>query len=196
VPRRQRLHPEARRSQLLDVGERLFVSKPYEKVLMEDVAKQAGVSRALMYRYFPNKADFFAAVFRRDSARLVEVSAIDPGRPLAEQVLAGLDAHLDYFASHKNNILTANRGALAGDPTIQAIISEQLLCLRDQMLAGLDGGTPAPTVLSVALDGWLAFVRAVCVDWLADGGLTRDEVRDLCFKGFTGILAALNVKIR
>lgn len=185
---RRRLAPEERRDQLLDVGAELFVDLPYEQVLMEDVALRAGVSRALMYHYFPSKGAFFAAIFKRDSDRLLAASAFDAGLPLADQVLAGLDAHLDYFAAHKKNILTANRGALSGDPAVQTIISDQLTTLRERMLENLGQQGHDRDVSSLALDGWLAFVRAVCVEWLEGADVSRDEVRALCFRTLAGVV--------
>jgi AcrR family transcriptional regulator len=181
--------PRQRRDQLLDVGAVMFTECPYEDVLMEDIAAQAGVSRALVYRYFPGKRDLFAAIFQRDSERLLAASEIDAGLSLAEQVLAGLDAHLDYFVAHKHNILTANRGALAGDPTVQAIITSELATLRNRMLDAIGERGHARKVASVALHGWLAFVRAVCVDWLQNPELSRAEVRELCFRTLAGLFA-------
>jgi AcrR family transcriptional regulator len=185
----RRLTPERRRDQLLDVGAEMFTEHPYEDVLMEDVAARAGVSRGLVYRYFPGKRDFFAAIFKRDSVRLLAASEIDAGLPMADQVLAGLEAHLDYFVAHEHNILTANRGALSGDPTVQAIISDELATLRDRMLDALGQQGHPRQVASVALHGWLAFVRAVCVEWLQRPQLSRVEVRDLCFRTLAGIFA-------
>jgi AcrR family transcriptional regulator len=183
------LTPEKRREELLDMGAEMFTDRPYEDVLMEDVAGRAGVSRGLMYHYFPSKREFFAAIFKRDSDRLLAASEVDLGLPLSVQVLAGLDAHLDYFAAHKQNIMTANRGALAGDPTVQAIISDQLATLRDRMLDHLGPQGHGRQLTSVALDGWLAFVRAVCLEWLEHTALSREEVRDLCFRTLAGIFS-------
>ena len=187
--RRRRLTPQQRRNQLLDVGAAMFVAHTYEEVRMEDVAAQAGVSRALMYRYFPTKRDFFAAIFKADSERLLAASEFGTDVPIAEQIVAGLNAHLDYFSAHKHNILTANRGALAGDPTVQAIISDQLVTIRNRMLDLMGQGGHSRQVASAALDGWLAFVRAVCVDWLQADQLSRNEVLDLCLRALGGILA-------
>ena len=131
-------------------------------------AANAGISRALVYRYFPTKRDLFAAVYRRASERLLAASELVPGLTLAEQVLAGLDAHFDFFVENERTVLVANRGALAGDPAIEGIISEELAELRRRMLdaGGLHGRERVRA--SIALSGWLAFVRAVCVEWLAD----------------------------
>ncbi len=108
---------------------------------MEQVAAAAGVSRALMYRYFSSKGDFFAAIFQRASERLLQASEGAGTQSLSEAVEAGLDAHFDYFEANARTILVANRGALSGDPTVQGIISAELGVLRQRMLdlTGLTG---------------------------------------------------------
>jgi AcrR family transcriptional regulator len=186
----RRLAPEARRDQIVDVGAKQFATQPYERVRMADVAAVAGISRALVYRYFPTKRDLFAAVYQRASERLLEASEFDPSVALAEQVVAGLDAHFDFFIENARTVLVANRGALAGDPMIEGIISEELAQLRKRMLdaSGLLGR--ARVRASTALYGWLAFVRAVCVEWLAqpDQVLSREEVRDMCMSALVSAL--------
>lgn len=189
----RRLPPDRRRDELLDVGADLFTEQPYENVLMADIAARAGVSRGLLYRYFPGKRDLFAAIFRRDSERLLAASPIDAGLPIDRQVLAGLDAHLDYFTTHRHNILTANRGALAGDPMVQVIITNELAVLRNRLLDALAPHGHRREVAAVALHGWLAFVRAVCVEWLQGSDLSRDEIRDLCFRTLAGMFPAGSV---
>jgi AcrR family transcriptional regulator len=180
----RRLAPEVRREQIVDIGAKQFATQPYARVRMADVATQAGISRALVYRYFPTKRDLFAAVYRRASERLLEASEQVPSMALAEQIRAGLEAHLDFFLENARTVLVANRGALAGDPMIEGIISEELAELRRLMLdaGGLAGH--ARVQASTALYGWLAFVRAVCVEWLAspDRALSREEVGDMCMR--------------
>ena len=99
-----------------------------------------------------------------------------------EQVLAGLDAHLDFFEDNARTVLVANRGELAGDPVIQAIITDELAELRLAMLEAMGTKGRARTRASTALYGWLSFVRSVCVDWLDGAILTRQEVRDMCLR--------------
>lgn len=87
---------------------------------------------------------------------------------------SGLDAHLDYFVGNARTVLVANRGALAGDPRLlQGIISEELSVIRQRILdaSGFHGRRRA--VASVALAGWLSFVRTVGVEWLAQQTFTR-----------------------
>ncbi|MEU9101381.1 TetR/AcrR family transcriptional regulator [Streptomyces sp. NPDC048361] len=187
---RRRLSPDERRAQLLDVGARLFAAKPYHDVLMEDIAQQAAISRALLYRYFPNKSALFAAIFQQASRRLLDGTRIDPAGSLLEQLSAGLDLHFDYFAANKNTVLAANR-VLAGDPVIQAIITDELAELSRRVLdaTGLDGA--ARDRVSVALTSWLVFVRALCVEWLTSAPCTRAELHAMSIGALRGALGAV-----
>lgn len=179
---RRRLVPDERRSQLLDVGAQEFAARAYEDVRMADVAARAGVSRGLVYRYFPAKRDLFAAIYRRASDRLLESTELASNAPMAEQVVAGLDAHLDFFVANARTVLVANRGALAGDPAIQGIISEELATIRQRMLDATRLQGHERAVASAALAGWLSFVRTACVEWLAQENFSRDELRDMCLR--------------
>jgi AcrR family transcriptional regulator len=189
-----RLTPAGRRAQLLAVGARAFAEQPFEQVRMDELAERAGVSRALLYQHFASKRELFAEVYRSAADGLLERSVIDPGLPLAEQVLAGLDAHLDYFAANRNAVIAANRD-LAGDPTIQAIISDELAELRRRLLDGAGLTGPTRATVSSLVAAWLVFVRIACVDWLADGTCTRDELRDACAGALFGALGPF-VEIR
>src|SRR5664279_500837 len=162
VPRR-RLTREERRRDLIEVGAQLFAANAYDDVLMEDVADRAGVSRALLYRHFPSKRDLFGAVYELAAEQLVAATELDDTRPLTEQVAAGLDAHIDYFIANRNTVVAANR-VLAGDPTIQAIISDELAVIRARLVDAI--GVERRDAVSSVLMSWLVFVRVLCVEWL------------------------------
>jgi AcrR family transcriptional regulator len=188
VTARTRLEPELRRQQLLEVAAHKFAAQPYQDVSMSGIAAEAGVSRALLYRYYPTKRDLFGGVYQAAADRLVEASAGPPDGSITARVLAGLDAHFDFFETNARTVLVANRGELAGDPVIEAIITDELANLRRSILdtMGLDGHRRF--VASTALYGWLTFVRAVCVEWLVERKLTRAEVRDMCLRTLVATL--------
>ncbi|MBF6316578.1 TetR/AcrR family transcriptional regulator [Nocardia cyriacigeorgica] len=187
---RRRLAPEQRRRLLVDAGARLFAERPYDAVLMEDVATAAGVSRALLYRHFPTKRELFAAVYEQASADLLVATELDPARPFAEQLAAGLDAHFDYFEANAHSVIAANR-VLATDPTIQAIISGELGELRRRMLdvLGVDGQLREAT--SAVLMSWLTYVRVLTIDWLDNSSLTREQMRQVSVGALLGALEPL-----
>ncbi|WKU49071.1 helix-turn-helix domain-containing protein [Streptomyces sp. VNUA116] len=191
MPPRQRLTPADRRAQLLAVGARLFAARPYEEVLMEDIAAQAGVSRALLYRHFPGKRELFAAIYQQAADQLLAKSRFDAAGSLVEQLIEGMDAHLDYFIANRNTILAGNR-VLAGDPVIQTIIANELDVIRTRLLSVLPlTDATAREAVSQVLKSWLVFVRVLVVDWLADETCTRTELRDVCVGSVLGAIRPL-----
>ncbi|MEV4738912.1 helix-turn-helix domain-containing protein [Streptomyces sp. NPDC049555] len=187
---RSRLTPAARRHQLLTVAAQLFAARPYDDVLMEDVAQRAAVSRALLYRHFPSKRDLFAAVYRQAADRLLDATPIDRSLPLIPQVRAGLDAHIDYFADNRHTVLAANR-TLAGDPVIQAVVLGEMTVLSERLAGAAAFAAVPPELMSAVLMSWLAFVRALCVEWLTRRMCSREELRETCLGALTGALAPL-----
>lgn len=189
---RRRLAPDQRRNQLLGIGAELFAALPYDEVLMEDVAARAGVSRALLYRHFPGKRDLLAAVYQRAADDLLDATELDPAVPLAEQVAAGLEVHIDYFAANRHTVLAANR-TLAGDPVIQAIITGELTELRKRVLVATGVTGHDRDVLEAILTSWLTFVRVLCVAWLSDLDIDRARLRDICLDALLGATRSLGL---
>lgn len=186
MPRR-RLSPDERRRVLLDAGAKLFADRPYGTVLMEDVAAEAGVSRALLYRHFPSKRDLFAAVYQLASEQLLVATTFDAEAPLVDQLAAGLDTHFDYFEANANSVLAANR-VLATDPSIQAIIAGELGELRERVLDALRLEGPPRATVSAILTSWLTFVRVLTVEWLEHGTPTRAQMREIALGALLGAL--------
>ncbi|WEB45221.1 TetR/AcrR family transcriptional regulator [Streptomyces yunnanensis] len=188
---RQRLSPADRRAQLLTVGAQLFAARPYDEVLMEDVAKEAGVSRALLYRHFPSKHALFAVVYQQAADQLLADTRLDPADSLVEQLIQGMDVHLDYFIANRQAVLAVNR-VLAGDPVIQSIMTNELDALRTRLLAVVPlARESAREAVSAVLKSWLVFVQVLCVDWLTRETCTRTELRDSCIGALLGALRPL-----
>ncbi|MEI5101149.1 helix-turn-helix domain-containing protein [Streptomyces sp. PmtG] len=191
---RRRLSTEERKEQLLTVGARLFAQHPYDDVWIERVAEIAGVSRGLLYHYFPTKRDFFAAVVRRESLRMLRLTAAEPGLPIRAQISTGLDAFLGYVESHAEGFRAFHRAEAAGDPAVRAVYREGLAAHERQILAALAADPETarladdPPALRLAVRGWLAFLVAVCLEWLETREPSRDQVRDLCARALLGAI--------
>jgi|SRR5690606_35742127 len=192
---RRRLSTEERREQLLSVGARLFSEKPYDEVWIEQVAEIAGVSRGLLYHYFPTKRDFFAAVVERESERMLRMTAAVPGVPVRDQLAANLDVYLAHAAEHAHGYRAFHRAEAAGDQVVRRAYRRALAAQERQILAALAADPefgPAfqerPEV-RLAVRGWLAFTTAVCLEWLRGSELSREQVRDLCARALLKVLA-------
>ena len=154
-----------------------------------DLAEHGGISRALLYRHFPSKRDLFAAIYQQAADNLLAQSTVVGSEPIADQVVAGLDAHIDYFVANRNTVLAANR-TLAGDPVIAAIIEGELDELRNRMLAAIGLEDPARQMMSSVLMSWLVFVRVLSVEWLTNESFSRTQLRDTCVGALFGALGA------
>lgn len=192
---RRRLSTGERREQLLSVGARLFSENPYDEVWIEQVAEIAGVSRGLLYHYFPTKRDFFAAVVERESERMLRLTAAVPGIPVREQLTAGLDTYLEYVEAHAHGYRAFHRADAAGDQAVRRVYRQALAAQERQILAALAADPEFGPVdgeradVRLAVRGWLAFTTAVCLEWLRERQLTRHQVRDLCARALLGVVS-------
>ncbi|MDC0765444.1 TetR/AcrR family transcriptional regulator [Streptomyces sp. HD] len=191
---RRRLSTEERREQLLAVGARLFSESPYDDVWIEQVAEIAGVSRGLLYHYFPTKRDFFAAVVERESERMLRMTAAVPGVPVREQLSAGLDTFLEYVQDHAHGYRAFHRADAAGDQAVRKVYQRALAAQEEQILAAMAADPEFGPVFEgrrdvrIAVRGWLAFTTAVCLEWLRGSELSREQVRDLCARALLGVV--------
>ena len=182
------MKPEQRREQLLDIGAALFAEKPYEEVLLKDIVARAGVSRHLLYHYFSSKRDLYVAIFQRASSRFLAGVSLDPHLQLTEQILAGLEAHIQSFVDHPFEAVTINRGALSDDPAIQAIVAEELNVVGQRLINQLVAEGCHRDASEIAVEGWLAFVRAACVKWIQSENISRADLTEMCLRALDCVL--------
>jgi AcrR family transcriptional regulator len=191
---RRRLSTGERREQLLSVGARLFARSPYEDVSIEEVAEIAGVSRGLLYHYFPTKKDFFAAVVECESSRMLRLTAAVPGVPVQEQLTSGLDRFLEYVEIHAQGFRAFHRAEAAGEPVVRKVYRDGRAAQERQILDVLAADPQLAPVardlpmLRIAVRGWLSFMVTVCLEWLDEPGMPRDHVRDLCARALLGAI--------
>lgn len=97
---------EERREQLLEVAERLFLSKGYEKTAVSDIVREAGVAQGTFYCHFKTKEDILVAVVRRTATAEVEgrIQAVVGNENLSyTERLHGLVAAVFEFVSAKRD---------------------------------------------------------------------------------------------
>lgn len=164
----------------MDAGATAFNETPFDGVVMEDVARRANVSRALVYHYFPTKRDLFAAIWRRAHERLRADEASYDGRPLRDVVIELLTRHLEFYRTHAPLVMIANRSAIASDPAVREPIADGMRILGDRILDSADATGHERDLAATALTGWIAFVREVTVEWLVQEDTSQDEVVAMC----------------
>lgn len=185
---RRRLSPEDRRKELLTLGAEVFGQRPYDEVRIDEIAERAGVSRALMYHYFPDKRAFFAAVVRAEGERLFAATNTppEPGQSLFEQLRNGVMAYLRYDELHPHGAWAAYMGMGRADPVLRGIEDVDNDRQANRILSRLAeaAGTPLSADLQrnvrATVYGWLAFTFELCRQRVLDPSLDADFIADSC----------------
>src|ERR687895_2895618 len=86
VPAYQRLAVDERRRRLLELGKDLFTRHTYAELSMAAIAKEAGISKALLYHYFPSKQAYFVATLEQQAEELAKRLEVDSDLPPAAQL--------------------------------------------------------------------------------------------------------------
>jgi AcrR family transcriptional regulator len=188
---RTRLDPELRREQLLNLGAELFATQPYERVHIERVAETAGVSRGLLYHYFPTKRAFFAALVERSVTRLLAATTPDPALSPLEQLRHGIDAYLAHGRANSHAVRALHQGSASADPEVVAIIESSNRAHERRILAALERGENPHPLVVIVVRGWLLFMRTACLEWLDRPEVRLDELREVCVAALVGALDGL-----
>lgn len=187
---RTRLSPEDRRAQLLALGARLFADQPYEDVHIEQVADMAQVSRGLLYRYFPSKRAFFAALVEIAATQLGSATTPQPGLSPYAQLVHGIERYLDHCRANPGGVRAIHHGSASADPDVLAVIEESTALHVRRILDVLSPDAPPHPLAALAVRAWITSLREASSLWI-ETDLERDDVRDACAGALVGALAAL-----
>lgn len=170
-----RLEVDERRRQLIAVGGSLFSDRSFDDISIDEIARAAGISKGLLYHYFPSKRDFYVEIIRAASAALLAATAGAEARS-DDPVSAGVDAWLDYVEQHERGYIMLMQGGIGSDEEVRAIAEET----RERFVQRIVGGVQSPSpALRLAVRGWVGFVEGATLDWLRDRRLGRDRLRTL-----------------
>jgi len=191
MPRRAftRLPVEERRRQLLELGAELFARHAYDEVSMARVAREARISKPLLYHYFPRKQDFFVATLAQAAEQVRALTEPPPDVPPAEALAARLDAFLAWVDEHELAYRKLLESA-ASVPAVRALVDEVRTRTAARILDGLGVPDPPPPRLRAAAHAWLWFLDGALLDWLAHRDLSRAELRDFLLATLGGALQA------
>ncbi|MFE3993346.1 TetR/AcrR family transcriptional regulator [Streptomyces goshikiensis] len=161
------LRSQTRRAELIAIGRRLFADTSYDALSMDDIAKQAGVAKGLIYYYFTSKRGYYLAIVEDSVAELVARAGGDTDLPGAERVRRTIEAYLAYAEHHQAAYRTIVTGGVGSDAEVLAIRD----AVREELVAaiaeGAYGRREIPPIARLALVGWLAAVEGTTLEWIA-----------------------------
>ncbi|RBM23278.1 TetR/AcrR family transcriptional regulator [Streptomyces sp. PT12] len=176
----RRLSVEQRKDDLLAAARRLFARYAPDAVSLDRVARAAGVSRPLVYRYFPGgKQQLYEAVLRGAAADLERCFTVAASGPLSERLAAVLDRYLTFAVEHGEGF----SALLAGGSVVEtsrtsAIVDGVRRAAARQVLDHLGVERPGPR-LDLTVRTWITSVEAASLIWLdEERRMPLGELRD------------------
>jgi AcrR family transcriptional regulator len=104
VARRKRLSGEERRAAILESALAVFAERGYHASSIDDIAREGGVSKALIYEHFASKQQLYAELLNQHAGDLLERLAVamdEAGSTGAARLAIGLDAFYRFVEEHR-----------------------------------------------------------------------------------------------
>ena len=191
-PAYRRLSVEERRAQLLVAALTLFAHRSPDEVSLDDVAETAGVSRPLVYRYFPGgKQQLYEAALRSAANQLEECFGEPTDGPPTERLTRVLDRYLAFVDQHDAGFSALLRGGSVVETSrTSAIVDEVRRSAAEQIQLHLGVTAPGPR-LRMMIRTWIAAVEAASLIWLdQDKQPAAVELRDWQVDHLVALLTA------
>jgi AcrR family transcriptional regulator len=172
----RRLPPAERREQLIDAALSVAARDGHERLAFEAVAKQAGVTRNLVYHYFPGgRQELVEAAAHRAGELLSSEWVTDPDIPLPERLASNLNRMMDHAAEPTDVWVLYRQSRGLVEPRLIEIAQGY----RDKVISNIAlnqlGNPKPPRIVHIAIDGFLAYVETFIETALAEG-IDRERV--------------------
>lgn len=160
-----------RQKQLTEIGLELLADRPIHELALDEVAERAGISRTLLFHYFPSKSDYYAAVVEHAGQRLLATRREGPeqsdDRTPEQRVRRLIDGYLRLVESSRDLYVRLVRGAAGGDPAVIATIDDLRTALIPVWVAaaGWPSATGEDPLVSLLVRGWLVGLEEVALAW-------------------------------
>ncbi|MFC4504050.1 MULTISPECIES: TetR/AcrR family transcriptional regulator [Streptomyces] len=190
APAYRRLSVEERRSQLLDAALTLFAHRAPEDVSLDDVAEAAGVSRPLVYRYFPGgKQQLYEAALRSAAEELEHCFDEPRHGPLLPRLARALDRYLGFVGRHDAGFSALLQGGSVVETSrTTAIVDGVRRAAAEHIYRHLGVAAPGPR-LRMTVRMWITAVEAASLIWLDEGKEPDvEELRDWLVEQFVAVL--------
>ncbi|MEW1601260.1 TetR family transcriptional regulator [Streptomyces sp. DH-12] len=190
TPAYRRLSVEERRSQLLEAALSLFAHRAPEDVSLDDVAEAAGVSRPLVYRYFPGgKQQLYEAALKSAADELRDCFDEPLAGPLLARLTRAVDRYLAFVGRHDAGFSALLQGGSVVETSrTTAIVDGVRRAAAEHILRHLDVADPGPR-LRMTIRMWITAVEAASLIWLdEDKQPPPEELRDWLVEQFVAVL--------
>ncbi|ALO07850.1 Transcriptional regulator, TetR family [Streptomyces venezuelae] len=186
---RRRMGVEERKQQLIGVALELFSHRSPDEVSIDEIAAAAGISRPLVYHYFPGKQSLYEAALRRAADELAARFVEPPRGPLGARLLRVMGRFFDFVDEHGPGFAALMRGGPAvGSSTTNAMIDEVRQAAYEQILAHLKVEKPSAR-LELVVRSWVSLAESTALLWLDGRRVPRAELELQLVHDFAALAA-------
>jgi AcrR family transcriptional regulator len=186
---RRRLTAEERRTGILDAALAVFSQSGYHPASIDDIAREAGVSKALIYEHFASKQELYADLIARNARELTQRIAVAlTGVELesgATRLAIGLDAFFTFVEERRDAWRMLFRDA--ADPETAAVVNRMLeqVTAEVTVLISQDPGAPAldsgqdQRALRLLAEMLVGGAQSMANWWAANPDAPREEMVEI-----------------
>ena len=160
---RRRLSADERRRQLVAIGLAKIVETPIQDLSMDDIATEAGISRGLLFHYFPTKTDFYLACIAAAGRRMLRTTAPDEGTTGDEQVESVTRLMIEQIERRRGFYLALVHGHGVADPRVSEVMDSVRDGSTERVMTALDVAEASRDVVRA----WWAYTEDRALTWSA-----------------------------
>jgi AcrR family transcriptional regulator len=160
---RRRLSADERRRQLVAIGLAKIVETPIQDLSMDDIATEAGISRGLLFHYFPTKTDFYLACIAAAGRRILRTTAPDEDAPGEAQVEMTTRLMIEQIERRRGFYLALVHGHGVADPRVSEVMDSVRDGSTQRVMVALD----VPEARRDVVRAWWAYTEDRALTWSA-----------------------------
>ncbi|MEU9003045.1 TetR/AcrR family transcriptional regulator [Streptomyces sp. NPDC048551] len=186
---RRRMGVEERRQQLIGVALELFSNRSPDDVSIDEIAAAAGISRPLVYHYFPGKLSLYEAALRRAADELADRFVEPREGPLGARLLRVMGRYFAFVDEHGPGFSALMRGGpAAGSSRTNAMIDEVRQAAYEQIITHIGVADP-PARLELVVRSWVSLAESTALLWLDGRRIPRAELELQLVHDFAALAA-------
>ncbi|MFK4102773.1 TetR/AcrR family transcriptional regulator [Streptomyces sp. NPDC019531] len=195
---RRRMGVEERRQQLIGVALELFARRSPDEVSIDEIASAAGISRPLVYHYFPGKLSLYEAALKRAAQDLASRFEEPHEGSLGGRLLRVMRRFFDFVDQHGPGFSALMRGgpavsvggahSMSHVSATNALVDSVRQVAYEQILSHLRVENP-PARLEMVVRSWISLVESTALLWLDGRRVPRAELEVKLVHDFAALAA-------
>jgi AcrR family transcriptional regulator len=192
--RTSRLPRGARRLQLLQAAQDVFVAQGFHAAAMDDIADRAGVSKPVLYQHFPGKRELYLALLEEHVGQLADkvneaLAATDDNH---ERVQGAVTAYFEFIDAEGEAFRLVFESDLRNDADVRAIVDRGTEMCVEAIAEVIAADTGADKERALLLAAGLTGLSETSARWWLPrkGTVSRDEaislLTALAWRGISG----------